>query len=109
MDKVIIRCLVAPVMNRKAGIILWHEGDATEVEINGFWKNQIERGSVEVVETDESSEQNPQVKTISRMNKDDLLALATELQIDTTELTTRNDLIDAIKAKQAENAAGTGE
>jgi len=46
-----LRCRVPPVMNRKEGVVFWHEGEEIEVVMSSFWQGWIDRGCLEVTES----------------------------------------------------------
>ena len=45
-----VRCLAPPVVNRKEGVALWHEGDEDTVEMSGYWQGHVDRGALEIVD-----------------------------------------------------------
>lgn len=72
-------------------------------ELHSIIAFYVSKKWIEVIEEDEDNNPNKNTKPIERMNKTELIALATELGIEFTETDTNIILIDKIKALQKSN------
>jgi hypothetical protein len=46
----VVKCLNAPVTNRKEGVTLWHNGDEAKIsEVSGFWQGMIDTKRVVLI------------------------------------------------------------